>query len=126
MKYLHLSLCSNRRQLISTALCNQSVEQISERVVILGIASWRFQPRFPTWKLFIVAHLYPPPRVVVLTGPLRIDATGCLQLFRSGSMQDPAIRLPRIHIPRTRVNKGKNKGRGVAASALRGRSVRLP
>ena len=40
-------------------------------------------------------------------------------------MQDLGYELPRIYIPRTRVNKGKNKGRGVAASALRGRSVHL-
>ena len=46
--------------------------------------------------------------------------------LRGGYMHSAAYGLPRIYIPRTRVNKGKNKGRGVAASALRGRSVRLP
>src|SRR5215218_242661 len=41
---------------------------------------------------------------------------GCLQgryrPYRGGVMQDPASELPRILIPRTSVNKGKEKGRG--------------
>ena len=34
-------------------------------------------------------------------------------------MQDFGYELPRIHIPRTPLNKGMEKGRGVAVPALR-------
>src|SRR5215208_2784614 len=34
--------------------------------------------------------------------------------YRTGAMQDPGYELPRIPLPRTRVNKGKEKGRDPA------------
>src|SRR5215213_1245193 len=38
---------------------------------------------------------------------------GGFQGYRGGGMQDLGYELPRIPIPRTRVNKGKKKGRGL-------------
>jgi hypothetical protein len=34
--------------------------------------------------------------------------SGCFQGYRGEAMQDLGYELPRIHIPRTRVNKGHN------------------
>jgi len=44
--------------------------------------------------------------------------TGVLQRYRGEAMQDLGYELPRIPIPRTPVNKGKEKGRGYFAPAL--------
>ena len=41
------------------------------------------------------------------------DLDRCIQGYRAEAMQDPGYELPRIPIPRTWVNKGGEKGRGV-------------
>jgi hypothetical protein len=42
---------------------------------------------------------------------------GCFQGYRGEAMQDLGYELPRIHIPRTPVNKGMKKGQGMEALA---------
>jgi hypothetical protein len=65
-----------------------------------------------------IAHIYPS----VLQALSGWGCAGCLkgwfQGYRGGAIQDPASELPRIHIPRNPVNKGKKKGQSVLAPAL--------
>ena len=51
-------------------------------------------------------------------GLCRVPGDGYFQGYRGEAMQDPANGLRRISIPRTRVNKGKEKGRGCYTPAL--------
>jgi hypothetical protein len=59
----------------------------------------------------MIAHIYPSVLQALAgrgsAGYLEGLILGCW----GGVMHDPASELPRIPIPRTRVNKGKNKGR---------------
>src|SRR5215218_7255894 len=51
-----------------------------------------------------------------MTSMLRCGFVGRLWAYRAGAMQDPANELRRILLPRTSVNKGKNKGRRLLCS----------
>jgi hypothetical protein len=66
----------------------------------------------------MITHIYPS----VLQAVSRRGYAVCLERvilgYRGGAMQDLGYELPRIPIPRTRVNNGKKKGRSYDAPAL--------
>jgi hypothetical protein len=61
----------------------------------------------------MIAHIYPSvlQDVRCRAGPTRVLRPRGQMVM--ADMQDPASELPRIPIPRTPVNKGKKKGRGL-------------
>ena len=60
----------------------------------------------------MIAHIYPSVLQAVSGRGCAWCLEGCFQGYRGGGMQDLGYELPRIPIPRTRLNKGKKKGRG--------------
>src|SRR5919107_5191228 len=60
----------------------------------------------------MIAHIYPSMLQAVSGRGYAGCLDGCFQGWRGGDMQHPGYELPRIHIPRTWVNKGKKKGPG--------------
>jgi hypothetical protein len=66
----------------------------------------------------MIVYIYPS----VLQALSGRGYAGCLERVFSGvggeAMQDPGYELPRIPIPRTWVNKGKEKDRNVDAPVL--------
>jgi hypothetical protein len=66
----------------------------------------------------MIAHIYPEVLQAVSGRSYAGCLDGCFQGYPGEAMQDPGYELPRIHIPRTPVNKGKGKGRSYDAPAL--------
>jgi hypothetical protein len=66
----------------------------------------------------MIAHIYPSVLQAVSGRGYAGCLDRCFQGYRGEAMQDLGYELPRIPIPRTSVNKGMKKGRGVAAPAL--------
>jgi hypothetical protein len=65
-----------------------------------------------------MAHIY-PSALQALAGRGRTERLeGEFHGYLGGAMQDLGYELPRIYIPRTRVNKGIRKGRGSYVPAL--------
>jgi hypothetical protein len=60
----------------------------------------------------MIAHSYPSVLQAVSGRGYAGCLDGCFQGCRGEAVQDPGYELPRISIPRTRVNKGIDKGRG--------------
>jgi hypothetical protein len=63
--------------------------------------------------LFTPSNLYAPPQYVVLTRTLRAGVEWQNPTREAPTIQDAASELRRIPLPRTSVNKGNNKGRGL-------------
>jgi hypothetical protein len=61
----------------------------------------------------MIAHIYPSVLQAVSGRGYAGCLDGCFQGYRGEAIQDLGYELPRITIPRTRVNKGKKKGRSV-------------
>ena len=66
----------------------------------------------------MIAHIYPAVLQAVSGRSYAGCLEGCFQGYRGEAMQDLGFELPRILIPRTSVNKGRKKGRGMEAPAL--------
>ena len=62
----------------------------------------------------MIAHIYPSVLQAVSGRGYAGCLDGCFQGYRGEAMQDLGYELPRITIPRTPVNKGKQKRRGYA------------
>src|SRR5215211_173423 len=77
--------------------------------------STHIMPR--SWA-FISLHIHPAPLHVDPTHAAGRASEAILAALGGRSMHDRAFELPRISLPRTSMNKGINKGRGVAAPAL--------
>jgi hypothetical protein len=52
----------------------------------------------------MIAHIYPTVLQALSGRGYAGCLDGCFQGWRGGDMQHPGYELPRIHIPRTRVN----------------------
>ena|SRR5215217_956422 len=63
----------------------------------------------------MIAHIYPSVLQAVSGRDYAGCLDGCFQGYRGEAMQDLGYGLPRILIPRTPVNKGMKKGRGLRA-----------
>src|SRR5215211_467048 len=61
---------------------------------------------------FPIAHIDPAPQDVRVPQRWWIRPGASLVALRRRSIQDPGFGIPRIYLSRTRVNKGKRKGRG--------------
>jgi hypothetical protein len=62
---------------------------------------------------FNITHLYAPPQHIGFRVWHRTGAIGCFWRYRTGAMQDSGYGLPRTSLPRTRVHKGKKRGKDV-------------
>src|SRR5215204_2125022 len=67
-------------------------------------------PYPPCGPSFVLLHLYPAPQHVGFRVKYWTGAVGYFWHYRSGAMQDRGYELLRIHLLRTPVNKGKEKG----------------
>ena len=59
----------------------------------------------------MIAHIYPSVLQAVSGRGYAGCLDGCFQGYRGGAMHYLGYELPRIHIPRSSVNKGIRKGR---------------